>query len=265
MEGDSVSTYTLHLGDCLEVMPRIPDASIDAIIADWPYGVTQNSWDSVIPLEPLWGECERVVKRKGVIVLTARQPFTSILVMSNPKWFKWDDVWDKKLPTGFLNAKVMPLRRHESVLVFGKGRVTYNPQMTKGKMKNKRGYSHSSCYGTYGIQANWNDDYYPTSVIEISNANQSAKLHETEKPVALMEYLVKTYTNPGDLVLDNTFGSCSTGEACLKTGRRFIGIEKDPEYFRIGQERLERVERELREAQLAKERQPYLMNSEVVS
>lgn len=260
-------SYTLHLGDCLELMPCIPAGSIDAIIADWPYGTTACKWDSVIPLEPLWKECKRVIKKNGAIVLTAAQPFTSVLVTSNLKWFKWEDVWHKTQAVGHLNAYIMPLREHESILIFGEGKIVYNPQFTDKPKEHIRPLTPrtklSDAYGKHKLEQTRIisiDKSFPRSVIKCANVNRGEKLnHPTQKPVALMEYLIKTYTNPGDLVLDNTMGSGSTGEACLRTGRKFIGIEKDPGYFEIAKERLQRVEEELRQAQIARERQPYLM------
>lgn len=258
-------SYTLHLGDCLEVMPGIPAGSVDAIIADWPYGTTACKWDSVIPLEPLWKECKRVIKPKGAIVLTAASPFNYTLWASNPKWFKYEWVWNKQKAGNFAIAKNQPLRIVENILVFCQGSTAYNPQMMLAKPENKRprdrGYRKKTDL-LNGFKANifisdknHNEDYrYPINLLDFKSTekecNSINRLHPTQKPVALMEYLIKTYTNPGDLVLDNTMGSGSTGEACLNTGRRFIGIEKDEGYFEIAKNRLERVERELRGEQL---------------
>ena len=244
--------YQLWQGDCLEEMSRIEDGSLDAIIADWPYQKTNCHWDSMIPLEPLWKQCKRVIKKNGAIVLTASQPFTSLLVMSNLKWFKWEDVYHKTQANGFLNAKIMPLREHENILLFGKGRVTYNPQMFEKPAEHVRPprgiTTKSTCYGEYkrGVTTEVAYTSYPRSVVRFSNTNSKAGLHPCQKPVALMEYLILTYTNEGDTILDNTFGSCSTGEAALRTNRRFIGIEKDANYFEIGKTRMERVAAELR-------------------
>lgn len=263
-----MSNYTLHLGDCLEVMPCIPAGSVDAIIADWPYGTTACKWDSVIPLEPLWKECKRVIKKNGAIVLTASQPFTSTLVINGLGLFKDALVWDKIKPSTGLHANQCPLNQHEDILIFGMSTVCYNPIMryAKHRVDKPRVANNGDAFGGKDIyrQHSNNGVSYPRSIIQISNANQNNRLHPTQKPVALMEYLIKTYTNPGDLVLDNTMGSGSTGEACLRTGRRFIGIEKDPGYFEIAKNRLEKVERELREEQIARERQPYLMAEVVV-
>lgn len=222
-------------GDCLDWLPTIPDKSVDAIIADWPYGTTRNKWDSVIPLDKLWPECKRVIKDNGAIVLFSAQPFTSHLILSNPEWFKYEQIWDKKNPRGHLNSKIMPLRRHENILVFGKGRIIYNPQMRSGKVRQKGGNRRTNrgCYGHHGSTNNVNGDYYPTSILEFTAANQRNKLHPNQKPVALLEYLIRTYTNDGDLVLDNTMGSGVTGIACTNTRRDFIGIEKDVGYFEV--------------------------------
>lgn len=272
-----MSAYTLHLGDCLEVMPGIPSGSVDAIIADWPYGQTACKWDSVIPIAQLWKECKRVIKPGGAIVLFGSQPFTSALVVSNLGWFKYEWIWDKKSPTGGATSKKRPMKAHESILVFSDSAHIYNPQFGKwtddsiARMAKKRYVALPKTEQMHSIHLTKNkedklrDGKTPLSVIRINALGRTDKkeggLHPTQKPVALIEYLIKTYTNPGDLVLDNTMGSGSTGEACLRTERRFVGIEKDPGYFEIAQTRLERVERELREARIAKERQPYLMET----
>ena len=231
----------LYKGDCLEIMKQIPNGSIDMILADLPYGTTQNKWDSVLPLDLLWKQYERIIADNGCIVLTADGIFTGVLMMSNPKMFKYKLIWDKKSTTGFLNAKKMPLRRHEDILIFAKGKTTYNPIMREGKLRFKGGkkYANNGCYGNFNeMPKEQYNMYYPTSIIEISNANQKAKQHPTEKPVELMEYLIKTYTNENEIVLDNTMGSGSTGVACVNTNRNFIGIEKDEKYFEIAKNRI---------------------------
>jgi site-specific DNA-methyltransferase (adenine-specific) len=221
-------------------MKNIPDKSVDAIIADWPYGTTRNKWDSVIPLAPLWAECKRVIKDRGAIVLFSAQPFTSALVMSNLDWFKYEEIWDKKNPRGYLNAKIMPLRRHENILIFGDGRITYNPQMRAGKVRVKGGKSPmTGCYNQHTRIPKTNGDYYPTSILEFTGADQRNKVHTNQKPVALLEYLIRTYTNEGETVLDNTMGSGSTLIACMNTGRNGIGIEKDPDIFQTAKQRIE--------------------------
>ena len=236
--------FKLMQGDCLELMKDIPDGSVDMILCDLPYGTTRNKWDSIIPLEPLWEQYERIIKDRGMICLTASEPFTSQLISSNYKLFKYDLIWDKKSTTGFLNAKRRPLRRHEQVLCFYKKLPIYNPIMEiRGKPRNKGSYNKrkgngDSCYGKFENIESFNNTYYPTSILEFSNANQKDKLHPTQKPVALFEYLIKTYTNEGETVLDNCMGSGTTGVACKNLNRNFIGIELDEGYFKIAKERI---------------------------
>lgn len=231
-------THSLYLGDCLDLLPTLPAQSIDAVITDVPYGTTSCKWDSVIPFAPMWEALLRLVAPGTAIVLFGAQPFTSALVMSNPSMFKWEDVWDKRAPVGHLNAKRMPLRRHENILVFGEGRVTYNPQMRQGDVHTRGtgGRSTKGAYGKHGDTTYESSEYYPTSLIEITR--QIGTEHPTQKPVTLMEYLVKTYTNEGDTVLDFTMGSGTTGVACANLNRNFIGIEKEPEYFAIAERRI---------------------------
>lgn len=232
----------LLFGDCLEVMHEIPDKSIDLVAADLPYGTTQNKWDEIIPLGPLWEQYKRILKGSGVCVFTASQPFTSMLVMSNKKWYRFDDVWDKKSVTGFLDAKKKPLRRHESVLVFspkGAGGFTYNPVMRTGKMRKKGATKVGSNYGNFDASySSVNDQYYPTSIIEINNANQRSKVHPTQKPESLFDYLISMYSNPGDTILDNAMGSGTSGVSSVKLGRNFIGIENHKPYFDIAEQRI---------------------------
>ena len=237
----------LH-GDCLELMKTIPDKSIDMVLTDPPYGTTACKWDVVIPLEPMWVQLKRIIKPNGAIVLTASQPFTTALINSNIFEFRHNLVWDKVCPTGHLNAKKKPLTRHEDVLIFSKekhGIFTYNPQKRKGAYRNKSPKRSSDnvkgrCYNVVNhTKDNFNDDYYPTSIYELSTANRMDKLHPTQKPVALMEYLIKTYSNEGETVLDFTMGSGSTGVACKNLNRKFIGIEKDDKYFKIAKQRIE--------------------------
>lgn len=230
---------TIHHGDCLELMKIIPDGSIDMILCDLPYGTTQNKWDTIIPFEPLWENYKRIIKDNGVIVLTASQPFTSSLIMSNPKMFRYDMVWHKPLGSGFLNAKKMPLRNHESIIIFYKKLPTYNPIMRKGVMRTKgrkKDWS-SENYGTYKPQQQTSDTYYPNSILSISNSDRNTN-HPTQKPVALFEYLIKTYTNEGDTVLDNCAGSGTTAEACINTNRNYILMEQEQKYIDIIKTRL---------------------------
>lgn len=218
-------------GDCLEIMQLIPDGSIDMILCDLPYGTTQNKWDSVIPFEPLWREYWRIAKRNAAIVLTAAQPFTSSLVTSQIDHFKYDWIWRKEKGTGHLNAKKMPMRDKEDVLVFYKEQSVYNPQMNEGNpFGNKRGRNTES-YGNHKEENNENNGTrYPKQVIEFNSVGKGG-LHPTQKPVALFEYLIRTYTNPGETVLDNCAGSGTTAIAAERTGRRWICIEKDMAYY----------------------------------
>ena len=236
-------------GDCLELMKDIPDGSIDMILADLPYGTTACKWDTIIPFEPLWEQYKRIVKPNGAIVLTASQPFTSALVMSNPKMFKYEWIWEKSKAVGYLNSKIMPLIAHENIVVFSQGKTTYNAQKTSGHAPYNKGKSHrpTDVYGKQVEVLVKNDDgtRHPRTVQYFKTAENEGKLHPTQKPVALFEYLIKTYTNEGDVVLDNTFGSCSTGIACLNTNRKFIGIEMDNNYFSIGVERIKKHEKVL--------------------
>ena len=234
-----VSGSALFQGDCLEIMPLIPDKSVQLIFADLPYGTTQNKWDSVLPLDLLWQQYEKIIADNGCVVLTADGIFTGVLMMSNPKMFKYKLIWDKKSTTGFLNAKKMPLRRHEDILIFAKGGTTYNPIMeVRGKPRNKGSYNKKKgdgdmCYGRFKNITSFNNEYYPTSIIEISNANQKAKQHPTEKPLELMKWIISTYSNENDMVLDNTMGSGTTCLASKELNRKFIGIEKEPKYYEI--------------------------------
>jgi site-specific DNA-methyltransferase (adenine-specific) len=229
----------LIFGDCLEEMAKLPVASVDLILCDLPYGTTQNKWDRVIDLKALWAAYWRVAKPKAAVVLLASQPFTTTLISSELKAFRYCLVWDKIGTTGFQTAKVMPLRRHEDVVIFYRAKPAYNPKMeTRGKPRHKGGSkTDNGCYGELRSAPMFNNDYYPTSIIQISNASKKGLIHPTQKPVALMEYLIRTYSNEGDVVMDNCFGSCTTGVACLNTGQQFIGIERDLDYFRLGLER----------------------------
>ena len=235
----------LRLGDCLEVMKSIPDGSIDAIITDPPYGTTACKWDSVIDFKLMWLELNRIIKPNGAIVLFGSQPFTSALVMSNPKMFKYEWVWRKPKGTGHLNAKKQPLRDKEDILVFYKKQCTYNPQMTEGTpYKDKAGKDHTkktSMTDSYGNYTNYREANkgvrYPKQVQKFGVVERGT-LHPTQKPVELMEYLIKTYTNENETVLDFTMGSGSTGVACVNTNRNFIGIEQDDKYFDIATERI---------------------------
>lgn len=238
-------SYTLMLGDCLERMREIPDGSVDLVLADLPYGTTACRWDVVIPFEPLWEQYWRVLKRNGAVVLFGNQPFTSALLQSSAGTFRYSLVWDKvNKYTGALNANKMPLRRHEDLLVFYRALPTYNKQYREGKpyvSKQTKGHGEHTQHGNTGeAHTTINDGRHnPCSIISIPGDNKKELgLHPTQKPVALLEYLVRTYSNPGELVLDNVMGSGSTGMACLQTGRRFVGVEKEPAYFEVATERL---------------------------
>lgn len=231
-------TAFLFHGDCLEQMQLIPDGSVDMVLCDLPYGTTQNKWDAVIPFDRLWAQYRRVCKPNAAIVLTAAQPFTSALVMSNVKDFKYQWVWQKE-PSGNLNAKRRPMPEHEDVLVFSPGSVPYFPQGLKPTLR-KRSASDNSRTENYGAQKASPYEQtvtgYPTSILPV--AKERGGQHPTQKPVALMEYLIRTYTNEGETVLDNTMGSGTTGVAARNTGRGFIGIERDLEYFKIAARRI---------------------------
>ena len=227
--------YDLKRGDCLELMRGLPDNSVDLILCDLPYGTTQNKWDSVIHFDALWGEYSRICN--GAVVLTAAQPFTSALVVSNMKNFKYQWVWKKSRPTGHLNAKKQPLRNTEDILVFYKSQCTYNPQGTRETDVIVAG-STSSNYGKCSKTTRQTVTGYPTTILEFAS---ETGVHPTQKPVPLMEYLIKTYTNEGDTVLDNCMGSGTTGVACANTRRKFIGMELDREYFRIARRRISKA------------------------
>ena len=229
----------LMQGDCLERMKEIPSGSVDMVLADPPYGTTQCKWDSIIPLEPMWEQLKRVIKPNGAIVMTAAQPFTTALISSNMKMFRYDLIWTKSQATGFYNANRMPLRAHEDVVVFYSSLPTYNPQKTSGSPYRQRRGSASDVYVGKDCIETVNDtgDRHPLSHRHF--AKDSDKSHPTQKPVALMEYIIKTYTNEGETVLDFTMGSGSTGVAAVNTSRRFIGIELDLNYFNIALERIE--------------------------
>lgn len=241
----------LYNGDCLDVMATLPSASVDLILCDLPYGTTACSWDAVIPFEPLWVQYRRLLRGGGVVVLTAAQPFTTQVISSNLRDFRYCWYWDKKAVTGFANAKLQPLRCVEDVVVFYTSKPTYNPQglvrlnavkrngtsvggdTVRGDVAASAGKGALRTAGAEYVQE-WTN--YPKQLLEISR--DRSKVHPTQKPVALMEYLIRTYTNPGDVVLDNCMGSGTTGVAAIQSGRRFIGIERDSDYFAIAKGRV---------------------------
>ena len=241
-------------GDCLEIMKEIPDGSIDMVLTDPPYGTTACKWDSVIPFDLMWEQLNRIIKPNGAIVLFGSEPFSSALRMSNIKNYKYDWMWEKPTATGYLNAKKQPMRAYENISVFYKTQPTYNPIKTQGHKRKvssaiSRGKSIERAIGKSKVYNNENSekitDYnsterYPRNVITFSTDKQKSKLHPTQKPVALMEYLIKTYTNEGETVLDFAMGSGTTGVACKNLNRKFIGIEISPEYCAIAQKRWKR-------------------------
>ena len=236
-----VSRSTLFLADCFDVFPSIPDKSVDAIIADLPYGTTACKWDTIIPFDKLWEQYERIIKPNGAIVLFGSEPFSSVMRVSNLKNYKYDWVWNKKNSGSGLLAKKQPLKICELISVFSYGTHNYYPQMTEGKMRNKKSYGSKVGSVTGEIKAGedkFNNFYFPKNIIEFSNANQNGKEHPTAKPIELMEYLVKTYTNENEIVLDNTMGSGTTCLAAKELNRKFIGIEKEQKYYDIAVARI---------------------------
>ena len=231
----------LMYGDCLEKMKQIPDGKVDMILCDLPYGTTSCKWDSVIPFEPLWEQYNRVTKENGVFVLFGQEPFSSIMRLSNLKNYKYDWIWDKVKPGAFAVAKYCPLKQHELISVFCRGKANYKPIMVKRDVikKSKIYASSDSAAVKYndGVERTY-DEKYPKTIIIESNANQKDKLHPTQKPVTLLEYLIKTYTNEGEIVMDNTMGSGSSGVACMNLNRKFIGIEMDEGYYDIAKRRI---------------------------
>jgi site-specific DNA-methyltransferase (adenine-specific) len=233
----------LMRGDCLELMKEIPAGSVDMILTDPPYGTTACKWDSVIPFEPMWEQLNRVIKPNGAIVLFGSEPFSSALRMSNIKNYKYDWVWDKKKGGNPFLSKIQPIKITENILIFNS--KIYYPIMTDRDKPKKRGKNKGNVSETTNNAFTENKEYtqkYPKNIIEISNASQVGKVHPTQKPVALMEYLIKTYTNEGETVLDFTMGSGSTGVACVNTNRDFIGIELDEGYFTIAEKRIKEAQ-----------------------
>lgn len=241
----------LHLGDCLDVMCKMETASVDMVFCDLPYGTTQNKWDIVVPFETLWEEYNRVIKLNGAVLLMGQAPFDKVLACSNLRNFRYEWIWEKNKATGHLNAKKMPMKCHENILVFYQKLCTYNPQKTQGhkpmnavlpkdaipEPDEKRNYNHvSKRLGNPGGTT----ERCPRDVIKfpVINNDSSEKWHPTQKPVQMVEYFINTYSNPGDVVLDNCMGSGTTGIACKNTGRQFIGIEKNPDYFKLAQTRI---------------------------
>ncbi|WP_239696571.1 DNA-methyltransferase [Paenibacillus oryzisoli] len=235
-------------GDCLDIMKDLPDKSFDMILCDLPYGSTQNQWDSPIPLDQLWQQYERLIKDRGVIVLTAQTPFDKVLGNSNLQMLRYEWIWVKNRPTGFFNAKKMPMKTHENILIFYKNLPQYNPQKTLGHKPVNRFKKHSTDGSNYndalmGFEGGGQTDRYPVDVLYFPRDKD--RYHPTQKPVALFEYLIKTYTNEGDLVLDNCLGSGTTALAAASLNRNFTGIELDANYVQIARDRLKRMEQQM--------------------
>lgn len=244
----------LMCGDCLELMKTIPDKSVDMILCDPPYGVTANEKDKSIPFSPLWEEYNRITKDNAAIVLFAQGNFYIDLVNSNRKFFRYDLVWDKQLTSGFLNAKRMPLRKHEQIAVFYRRLPTYNPQFSQGRPLHGKGkaYVNKPLVNNNYVEFHHSNECrqgstekYPTSILSFQKPHPSVAQHRTEKPVDLLANLIKTYTNPGEVVMDNCMGSGSVGVACVNTGRKFIGIEIDNEIFDSAVKRISKAQEEV--------------------
>lgn len=242
-----MADIALYHDDCFKVFDRIPEKSVHMILCDMPYGTTRNKIDERLPLPDLWSQYRRIIKDNGSILLFADGFFLAELMASNRSWWRYNIVWDKVLKTGFLNAKRMPLREHEEICVFYKKQPTYNPQFTEGRPQHGKGTSYlrkcvvNNNYGKYAAvedDRKGNTKKYPTSILTFSKPHASIAKHPTEKPVELLRYLIRTYTNEGDTVLDNCMGAGSTGIAALREGRKFIGIEKNDGYFKIARDRI---------------------------
>jgi len=239
---------TIINADCFDVFPKIPDESIDMILCDLPYGTTNNEWDSPLPLDLLWNHYKRIIKPNGAIVLTAQSPYDKVLGYSNLDMLRYEIIWEKQKATGFLNARKMPLKCHENILVFYKSLPTYNPQMVPGEPYNKGVRKEGNGNGTYrNYKAspiiNESGERFPRSVVRFGTADSEGEtIHPTQKPVALWEYLILTYSNPGDTILDNCGGSCTTAVAAARCKRNYIVIEKDSDFAAKGKRRLEEMQ-----------------------
>lgn len=245
-----MENYNLYLGDCIDKMKNIPDESIDLVLTDPPYGTTACPWDEIVPFDKMWEQLKRITKPKSAIVLFGSQPFTSSLIMSNPKMFRYEWIWVKNTQTGMMSAGKMPMKKHENILVFYKNQPVFNETKVLGSFisqnHSKKGYGYknktSSLYNVDGnVSFNWSEFVHTNSILlcNVVGNRDKNKFHPTQKPVPLLEYLIKTYTLENELVLDFTMGSGSTGVAAIKTGRKFIGIEQDKKYFNIAKERIE--------------------------
>ena len=241
-----MSEIKLYLGDCLEILPTLPDNSVDAVITDIPYGTTQCKWDEIIPLDEMW---EQVKRLTGVFITTASQPFTSVLVTSNLDWFKYGWVWNKKSPSDPMNVKTRPMKQHEDICIFAKNRFIYNPQLRKtvGKPFGRINKRNTTVYGQ--SEDNFKSEVgYPLSILDYARPNNwsGGGFHPTQKPIKLYEYLIRTYTNEGDTVLDFAMGSGTTGIASVQTVRNFIGIEIEPKYYEIAEKRIAEAQLQIR-------------------
>lgn len=245
-------TLELLHGDCLSLMKNLPNTSINMILCDLPYGITaRNKWDTIIPFDPLWKEYRRIIKKNGAIVLFSSGMFTARLMLSASDLWKYNLIWEKTQPSGYLNANKMPLRSHEDICVFYKNQPNYHPQKTFGHERKVSTAAHqnnksSLNYREHGTATYDSTERFPLSIITFPKDTQKSALHPTQKPVALLEYLINTYTDKNDIVLDNCMGSGSTGIACINTGRRFIGMEKSEEYFSVATKRISERQNEIR-------------------
>ena len=236
--------YTLYHADCFDVFSDIPDQSVDAIICDLPYGTTACKWDTILPLDKLWEQYKRIIKPNGAIVLFGSQPFTTRLISSNYEMYRYNWVWQKTRPSNFPLAKKQPMKYHEDICIFGIKSPSYYPQMIKSNIVRKKGKNGGYSGFNKGLEnpkyvKKQYTDFYPSSLL-LFTSNNKVSLHPTQKPVPLMEYLIKTYTNEGETVLDNCMGSGTTGVACIKQNRIFIGMEKEEKYFEISKNRIEK-------------------------
>lgn len=241
----AIKPNNIYQGDCLELMKGIPDNSVDMILADLPYGTTRNKWDCIMNLKKLWELYNQIIKDNGVICLFGSGLFSLDLIQANRKYWRYNLIWEKTQPTGFLNSKKMPLRTHEDIIIFYKQLPTYNPQKTYNNMlkqsKAESKKTTTSNYNNYKFTTYSSTERYPTSILKFKKDTQTSRLHPTQKPVALLEYLIKTYTNKNDIVLDNVMGSGSTIVACMNTDRQYIGMELNEEYFEIAKNRIENI------------------------
>lgn len=235
---------SLWHGNCLELMKHVPDQTVDMILVDPPYGMTKNEWDHVLPFDQLWTHYNRVIKDHGAILIFSQMPFSAYVVVSNPSMFRYEWIWQKSKATNFMNAKKMPLKAHENILVFYKKIPTYNPQGIISGVSFKTGRSRKGDSRNYGKTGCSNPNYvqticnYPRDILSFANPSNVGHLHPTEKPVQLLEYLIRTYTQPGETVLDNCMGSGSTAIACINCERSFIGMEVESQYFKIAVDRI---------------------------